>query len=157
MESEKNNESSSKNAHSSGFSGVGESFRFNNDEKDYSIPVRHESSDDFVKGCDEKAVKIDEVLKMAIHQGPVDQSGIADVQEGCVKDVLCDGAPAGSSGAGRIAGETNNEYIGRSDMSATAVSSLQNAETPVNATSSKDLSNFGSKSGSWLPRASDIS
>ncbi|MCE3217067.1 hypothetical protein HAX54_010222 [Datura stramonium] len=178
MESEKNNESSSKNAHSSGFSGVGESFRFNNDEKDYSIPVHTESNDDFVKGCDEKAVKIDpkdgklqsplcdkeEITgddqprpTDAIHQGPVDQSGIADVQEGCVKDVLCDGAPAGSSGAGRIAGETNNEYIGRSDMSATAVSSLQNAETPVNATSSKDLSNFGSKSRIIsLPRASNV-
>ncbi|XP_055802498.1 uncharacterized protein LOC129871571 [Solanum dulcamara] len=174
MESEKNNVSSSKNAHSSGFSGVAESHCFTNDEKVYSIPIPTESNADFVKGCDEKAVKIDHkdgklqspLLDKeettgagtgAVHQGSVDQSGIADVQEGCEKDVLCDVTPAGSSGAGRNAGEANNEYIGRSDMSPTAVSSLQNAETPVNATSNKDLTNFGSKSRIIsLPRASNV-
>ncbi|KAJ8562703.1 hypothetical protein K7X08_031155 [Anisodus acutangulus] len=172
IESEKNSESSSKKA----VSGVGESHCLNNDEKDYSIPVHTESNDDFVKGCDEKADKIDHkdgnlpLLDKekttgddeqrpigAIQQGPVDQSGIADVQEGCEKDVLCDGAPAVSSGAGRNVGEANNENIGRSAMSSIAVASLQNAETSVNANSSKDLSNFGSKSRIIsLPRASNV-
>ncbi|CAN4090139.1 unnamed protein product [Withania somnifera] len=178
MESEKNNESFSKTAHSSGFSGVGESHCSNNDEKDYSIPVHTESKDE-LKGCDEKAVKIDHKDGKlqgplfdkeettgddeqrpigAIQQGAVDKSGIADVQEGCEKDVLCDGAPAGSDGAGRNAGEANNEYIGRSDLLSAAVSSLQNAETPpVNATSTKDLSNFGRKSRIIrLPRATNV-
>ncbi|MCD7463741.1 hypothetical protein HAX54_051310 [Datura stramonium] len=101
-----NNESSCKNAHSSGFSGVGGSHFFKNDWKYYRIPVHTESSDDFVKGCDEKADKIDhtdgKLLSPlfdkekttgddeqrpigAIHQGPVDQSGIPDVQEGYEK------------------------------------------------------------------------
>ncbi|CAN4106879.1 unnamed protein product [Withania somnifera] len=177
MESEKNNESSSINAHSSGFCGVGESHGFNNDEKDCSLPVHTESTDE-LEGCDERAVKIDHKdgkLQSplfdkeettgddeqrpigAIQQGSVDQSGIEDVQEGYEKDVLCDGAPAGSTGAGRNAGEANNEYIGKSDLSPAAVSSLQNAETPVNATSMKDLSNFGSKSRIIsLPRASNV-
>ncbi|WMV23433.1 hypothetical protein MTR67_016818 [Solanum verrucosum] len=66
----------------------------------------------------------------AIYQGSVDQSGIADVQEGCEKDVLCVGPSAGSRGAVRNVGEANNEYIGRTDMSPIALSSLQNAETP---------------------------
>ncbi|XP_015073443.1 uncharacterized protein LOC107017717 [Solanum pennellii] len=175
MESEKNNVSSSKNAHSSG---VGESHCFNNDDKGYSIPVHTESNDDLVKGCVEKTVQIDhkdgqlqspllgkeettgddeERPIGAVHQGSVDQSGIADVQERCEKDVFCDVTPVGSSGAGRNAGEANNEYIGRSDMSSTAVSSLQNAETPVNVASSKDLTNFGSKSRIIsLPRASNV-
>lgn len=178
MESEKNNVSSSKNVHSSGLSGVRESHCFNNDDKGYTIPVHTESNDDFVKGCDEKTVQIDHkdgklqspLLDKeettgddeqrpigTVHQGSVDQSGIADVQEGCEKDVFYDVTPAGSSGAGRNAGEANNEYIGRSDLSPTAVSSLQNAETPVNATSSKDLTNFGSKSRIIsLPRASNV-
>lgn len=178
MESEENNESSCKNAPSSGVSGVGESGCFNNDEKDYSIPVHTESNGDFVKGSDEKAVKIDnkdgklqsplldneetteddEQRSIGtIHQGSVNQSGTADVQEGCGKNVLCDSAPAGSSGAVRNVGGANHEYTGRSDTLPTAVSSLQNAETPVNATSSKDLSNFGSKSRIIsLPRASNV-
>ncbi|KAJ8564944.1 hypothetical protein K7X08_001404 [Anisodus acutangulus] len=151
MESEKNNESFSKN----------------NDEKDYSIPVHTESNEDVVKGCVEKADKIDHKdcnLQSplfdkeektgadeqrpigAIQQGPVDQSGIADVQEGCEKDVLCDGAPAGISVAGRNVGEANNENIGRSDMSPTADPSFQNAERSLNANSSKDFSNVGGKS-----------
>jgi len=67
----------------------------------------------------------------AISQGSVDQSGIADVQEGCEKDVLRVGPSAGSRGAVRNVGEANNEYIGRTDMSPIALSSLQNAETPV--------------------------
>ncbi|MCE3050858.1 hypothetical protein HAX54_048313 [Datura stramonium] len=157
MESEKNNESSCKNAHSSGFSGVGGSHFFKNDWKYYRIPVHTESSDDFVKGCDEKADKIDhtdgKLLSPlfdkekttgddeqrpigAIHQGPVDQSGIPDVQEGYEKYVLCDGASAGSSGARRNVGEANEA----------AVSSLQNAETSLNTNSSKDLSNDGNQS-----------
>uniref|UniRef100_A0A3Q7GQH2 Uncharacterized protein n=1 Tax=Solanum lycopersicum TaxID=4081 RepID=A0A3Q7GQH2_SOLLC len=174
MESEKNNVSSSKNARSSG---IGESHCFNNDDKGYSIPV-HTDNDDLVKGCDEKTVQIDhkdgklqspllgkeettgddeERPIGAVHQGSVDQSGIADDQERCEKDVFCDVTPVGSSGAGRNAGEANNEYIGRSDMSSTAVSSLQNAETPVNAASSKDITNFGSKSRIIsLPRASNV-
>ncbi|KAF3673087.1 putative macrophage erythroblast attacher-like [Capsicum annuum] len=182
--SEKNNESSSKNAgFSSGFSGVGESHGFTNDEKGYSKPVHTESNDDFVKGCDVKAVKIDhkdgnlrsplldEVETTgddeqrpigAIHQGSVDQSGITDVQERCERDVLCDGAyggssGAGSSGAGRNVDKANNENIGRSDMSPTAVSSLKNTETSVNANSSEYLSNVGSKSRIIrLPRTSDV-
>ncbi|CAN4106880.1 unnamed protein product [Withania somnifera] len=177
IDSEENNESSSKNAQSySGFSGIGESHCFTDDEKGYSIPVHTKSNDDVVKGCDDKADKIDHkdgnlrsrLLDKeettvddeqrpigAIHQGPVDQSG-TDVQEGCEKDVLCDGASAGSIGAGRNVGETNNENIGRSDMSPTAVSSLQNTETSINANSGKDLSNFGSKSRIIsLPRASN--
>ncbi|XP_055801185.1 uncharacterized protein LOC129870420 isoform X2 [Solanum dulcamara] len=179
MDSEKNNEYSSKNAQSSsGFSGVGESHCFTNVEKGYSMPVHTESNDDFVKSCDDKADKIDhkdiniqsplldkeettgddeQRLIGAIYQGSVDRSGIADVQEGCEKDVLCVGPSAGSRGAGRNVGGANNEYIGRSDMSPTALSSLQNAETPVNATYSKDFSNFGSKSRIIsLPRASDV-
>ncbi|KAJ8562702.1 hypothetical protein K7X08_031154 [Anisodus acutangulus] len=160
MESGKNNESSSKN----------------NYEKDYSIPVHTEFNED-VKGCDEKADKTDhndgnlqsplfhkeektgadEQRPIgAIKQGPVNQSGIADVQEGCEKVVLCDGAPAGISVAGRNVGEANNENIGRSDMSPTADPSLQNAERSLNANSSKDLSNVGGKSRIIsLPRASN--
>ncbi|WMV23439.1 hypothetical protein MTR67_016824 [Solanum verrucosum] len=67
----------------------------------------------------------------AISQGSVDRSGIANVQEGCEKDVLRVGPSAGSRGAVRNVGEANNEYIGRTDMSPIALSSLQNAETPV--------------------------
>ncbi|KAM3338719.1 hypothetical protein P3S68_030805 [Capsicum galapagoense] len=178
MELENNNESSCKNAHSSGFSGLEESHCFNNDEKDYSMPGHTESNDDLLKGCDEKAVKIDhkdgklqsplfdkeettgddeQAPVGAIQQGPVDQSRIADVQEGCETDVICDGAPAGSNGAGRNADEASSEYIGRSDMPPATISSLQNAETSVNATSSKDLPNFGSKSRIIsLPRASNV-
>ncbi|XP_060185050.1 uncharacterized protein LOC132614585 [Lycium barbarum] len=169
MESE-NNDSSVKNQ---------ESHCFNNDEKDYSVPVHTESNADFVKGCEDRDDKIDhkdgnlqsplldkeettgdddQRLIGAIQQGPAGQSGIADMQKGCEKDVLCDGPPAGSSGAGRIVGEANNENIGRSDMSPTATSSLQNAETSVNANSSKDLSNFGGKSRIIsLPRATNVS
>ncbi|XP_059291331.1 uncharacterized protein LOC132044820 [Lycium ferocissimum] len=165
-----NNEASCKNQ---------ESHCFNNDEKDYSIPVHTESNAEFAKGCEDKDDKIDhkdgnlqsplldkeettgddeQRLISAIQQGPVGQSGIADMQEGCEKDVLCDGAPAGSSGAGRVVGEANNENIVRSDMSPTAASSLQNAETSVNANSGKDTSNFGGKSRIIsLPRASNVS
>ncbi|XP_015072382.1 uncharacterized protein LOC107016423 [Solanum pennellii] len=56
---------------------------------------------------------------------------IANVQEGCEKDVLRIGPSARSRGAVKNANETNNEYIGRSDMSSIALSSFQNAETPV--------------------------
>ncbi|WMV23436.1 hypothetical protein MTR67_016821 [Solanum verrucosum] len=74
----------------------------------------------------------------AIYQGSVDQLGIADVQEGCEKDVLCVGPSTGSRGAVRNDGEANNEYIGRSDMSPIALSSLQNAETPAYLSFSRD-------------------
>ncbi|CAN4090140.1 unnamed protein product [Withania somnifera] len=179
MDPEQNNESSSKSAQSSsGFSGVGESHCFTNDEKGYSIPVHTKSNNDSVKSCDDKADKIDgedgnlrsplldkeETIRddeqrpiCAIHQRPVDQSGIIDVQEGCEKDVLCDGESAGNGGAGRKVGEANNENIGRSDMSPTAVSTLQNTETSVNAKSRKDWSSFGSKSRIIsLPRGSTV-
>ncbi|XP_059291332.1 uncharacterized protein LOC132044821 isoform X1 [Lycium ferocissimum] len=177
MDSDKNNESSSKNAHCSEFPGVGESHCFNNDEKDYSIPVHTVSNDDFVKGCDGKAHKIDHkdgnlqspLLDKegttrdneqrpigAIQQGPVDQPGIADAQEGCEKSVLSDGAAAGINAAGRNVGEANNENIGRADMSPTADPYLQNAERSLNSNSSKDLSNVGGKSRIInLPRASN--
>nr|XP_010319270.1 uncharacterized protein LOC104646706 [Solanum lycopersicum] len=89
-----------------------------------------------------------------IYQGSPDQSGLADVQEGCEKDVLCVGPSAGRRGAVRNVGEANNEYIGRSDMSAKALSSFQNAETPVNTTCSKDLS--GKSRIINLPRASNV-
>ncbi|OIT30425.1 PREDICTED: uncharacterized protein LOC109210008 [Nicotiana attenuata] len=170
MDSEKN----SKSAHSAGSSGV----EVNYDEKDNSLPVHTESNDDFVKGCDEKADKIDHkdgnlrspLLDKeettgadeqrpigAIQQGPVDQSRIAVLQEGCQKDVLCDEAPTGSSGSGRNVGEANNENIGGFDMAPTVDSSLQNAETSINANSNKDLSNVGSKSRIInLPRASNV-
>ena len=67
----------------------------------------------------------------AIYQGSVDQSGIANVQEGREKDVLRVGPSAGRRGAVRYANESNNECIGRSDMSPIALSSLRNAETPA--------------------------
>ncbi|KAH0682056.1 hypothetical protein KY289_019808 [Solanum tuberosum] len=50
MDSGKNNESSSKNVHSS--------LCFTNEEKSYSMPLHTESYDDFVKACDEKAEKL---------------------------------------------------------------------------------------------------
>ncbi|KAH0757151.1 hypothetical protein KY290_020644 [Solanum tuberosum] len=50
MNSGKNNESSSKNVHSS--------LCFTNEEKSYSMPLHTESYDDFVKACDEKAEKL---------------------------------------------------------------------------------------------------
>uniref|UniRef100_A0A0V0J0K0 Putative ovule protein n=1 Tax=Solanum chacoense TaxID=4108 RepID=A0A0V0J0K0_SOLCH len=121
-----------------------------NDHKDINLGGPLLDKDETTRDDEQRPVS-------AIYQGSVDQSGIADVQEGCEKDVFCDVTPAGSSGDGRNAGEANNEYIGRSDLSPTAVSSLQNAETPVNATSSKDLTNFGSKSRIIsLPRASNV-
>ncbi|KAK6790963.1 hypothetical protein RDI58_010044 [Solanum bulbocastanum] len=121
-----------------------------NDHKDINLGGPLLDKDETTRDDEQRPVR-------AIHQGSFDQSGIADVQEGCEKDVLCVRPSAGSRGAVRNVCEANNEYIGRSDMSATALSSLQNAETPVNTTCSKDLSNFGSKSRIIsLPRASDV-
>ncbi|KAH0682054.1 hypothetical protein KY289_019806 [Solanum tuberosum] len=121
-----------------------------NDHKDINLGGPLLDKDETTRDDEQRPVS-------SIYQGSVDQSGIADVQEGCEKDVLCVRPSAGSRGGVRNVFEANNEYIGRSYMSATALSSLQNAETPVNTTCSKDLSNFGSKSRIIsLPRASDV-